>query len=75
MKFMSDGEKERFEYYKELRKNPTWGISNSPFWMYNVYDIDVSQEKDELSLWIEYSGFLCELSNEAYRQFAHDASL
>ena len=45
---MSDGEKERFEYYKELRKSPTGGISSSPFWMYNVYDIDVSQEKDEL---------------------------
>ena len=59
-----------FEYYKRLRKS-----SNNPFWMYNVYDIDVSQEKNELSLWIEYSGFLYELSNEAYRQFAHDASI
>lgn len=70
---MSDSEREQFEYYKELRNNKYWG--DNPFWMYNVYDIDVSQEKDELGLWIEYSGFLYELSNEAYRQFAHDASL
>lgn len=63
---------EMFEYYKSFRKDKYWG--DYPFWMYNVYDIDVSEEKDDKRLWYEYNEFLYELSNQSYRQFAHDAS-
>lgn len=61
---------EKFEFYKHLR-----GSKNSPFWMYNVYDIDTSEEKDDNRLWYEYNEFLYELSNQSYRQFAHDAGV
>ena len=58
---------EKFEYYKHIRGNSLW--------MYNVYDIDTSIEKDDKSLWYEYNEFLYELSNQSYRQFAHDAGI
>lgn len=63
----------KFEYYKSLRNSPTWGISDSPLWEYNVYHIDTSIEKDDESLWYEYNDFLFSLSNQGYRQFVDDA--
>lgn len=58
-----------FEYFKYLRRN-----KQDPFQMYNVCDVDISEEEDDETLLDEYGKFVARRSCRDMFRFGIDAT-